>query len=172
MQEIFERVADTKLGDLFDAWIRAPGEIDYAPTLARAGVKLERLGREGPPGAAPPPRVMLGVRVRSDGSRTMVGFVTRGSAAQRAGIDVGDEILAIAGRRADGTLEATLAGLAPREEVEVMLARDGRILRRMVQLDEARPERMKIVVRPDASPAERGLFTAWLGEPHPTWGAR
>jgi predicted metalloprotease with PDZ domain len=174
MQEIFERVAGVPLGDLFDAWIRSPQAIDYGPTLARAGLKLDRLPREPSEAAAAKGalRVSLGVRTRTEGGRTVVATVARGGAAQRAGIDPGDELVAIATRRVEtGSLEACLQGAAPGDVVEVTVARDGRLLERSVTLDDLRSDKAKLVARPDATAAERSLFAAWLHDAHPAWGA-
>jgi predicted metalloprotease with PDZ domain len=77
MQAIFERAAGVPLGDLFDAWIRSSTEIDFAPTLARFGLTLERTAR---PDAAP---CTLGLRVRNDGGRATIAVVTRDGAAWR-----------------------------------------------------------------------------------------
>jgi hypothetical protein len=53
--------------------------------------------------------------------------------------------------------------------VEIVIARDGRLLKRTAQLDPPRHDRAKIVAQRDAPPGARGAFTAWLGEPHPAW---
>jgi predicted metalloprotease with PDZ domain len=173
MQEIVERAADTKVGDLFDTWIRAPGEIDYAPALSRAGLYLDRTTKGAADGATPkPPRVMLGVRARIEGGRWMVGQVTRGGAAQRAGIDPGDELLAVGGRRIEGGVEAALANLLPGVETDILVARDGRILTRRARLDEARPDRVRILAAVDASAAQRELCASWLGDPHTAWASK
>ena len=53
MQGIFERVAGTSMADLFETWIRAPGEIDYSVSLARVGLSLERSPRRRCPAVRP-----------------------------------------------------------------------------------------------------------------------
>jgi predicted metalloprotease with PDZ domain len=166
MQAIFERVAGVPLGDLFDAWIRSSAEVDYAATLAMVGLVIDRSGRPDGPSCS------LGVRTRSEGGRTVVASVTRDSAAARAGIDAGDELIAIAGARVEGpSLEGVLRGRSPGDEVEVLLARDGRMTTTRSKLDAPRPDRVKLRADPDASPAAREAFARWLGEPHPAWAA-
>jgi len=164
MQDIFERVAGVPLGDLFDAWIRSPAEIDFRPTLARVGLTLERsLRAEGP-------SCSLGVRLRAEGGRAIVASVTRDAAAWRAGVDPGDEIISVGEARVDGSnLDAALRGLAPGEVAEIVVARDGRMARRRATLDAPKPDRTKIVAHRDAPPAARAAFTSWLGAPHPAW---
>jgi predicted metalloprotease with PDZ domain len=164
MQAIFERVAGAPLGDLFDAWIRAPGELDLDSVLGKVGLTVERTQRPD----APP--CSLGMRIRSENGRAYASSVTRDSAAAHAGIDPGDEILAVGGARVDGgNVETSLRGRQPGDMVEVLLARDGRVQTRRVKLDPARHDRVKVVARADAPPAARAAFEAWLGRPHPAW---
>jgi predicted metalloprotease with PDZ domain len=167
MQTLFEQVAGVSLGDLFDPWIRSATEIDYSRTLAHVGLITERSARPDSPTAS------LGLRVRPDGGRAVIASVRRDSAALRAGIDAGDEVVAIGGIRIEGTnIESALRGRAPGEAVEVTIARDGRLVARRAILDTARSDRVKIGANPEASPAARRAFTAWLGEGHPAWAGR
>jgi predicted metalloprotease with PDZ domain len=167
MQSIFERVAGSPMGDLFDAWIRSPLEIDCARTLARVGITVERSVRADGATAS------LGVRTRADGGRTVASSVVRNSGAWRAGVDPADEIIAIGGTRIEGTnLDAALRGRVAGNTVEVLLARDGRVLTKAVTLDPPRLDRVKLAAQPEASPAARAAFAAWLGQPHPSWGGR
>ncbi len=164
MQALFERVAGVPLGDLFDAWIRGVAELDFATSLAKVGLTVERTSRAEGPAAA------LGMRVRSEGGRAMVASVTREAAGWRAGIDPGDEIIAIGGARIEGSsVEAALRGRFPGDPVDVMVSRDGRVQQRRVTLDPPRHDRVKIVAGRDAAPSARATFAGWLGEPHPTW---
>jgi predicted metalloprotease with PDZ domain len=164
MQSIFERVTAVPLQDLFDAWIRSPAEIDYASTLARVGLAIERSSR--PESAA----CSLGVRLRAEGGRAIVAAVVRESAAWRAGVDPGDEIVGVAGARVEGiAVEAVLRGRVAGDVVELLLARDGRLLTKQATLDPQRHDRVKIVAQRDAPPAARDAFVAWLGALHPTW---
>jgi predicted metalloprotease with PDZ domain len=166
MQRIFEQAAGVALGDLFDAWIRSPAEIDYGRTLALVGCAVERTARGEAPACS------LGVRLRSDVGRAIVSSVIRGSTAWRGGVDPGDEILAIDGTRIEGiNLDAALRGRAAGATVNVLVARDGRIATVPVVLDGQRQDRVKIVPKPDAPAAARSSFAAWLGQAHPIWGA-
>ena len=167
MQAIFEQVAGAPMGDLFDAWIRSPLEVDYGQTLASAGLAIERTARHD---AAP---CSLGVRVRTEGGRAVVSTVARESGAWRAGLDAGDELIAIGGLRVEGTsLEVQLRGRAPGEAVDVIVARDGRLQTKTISLDAPRQDRVKLIARADASPAARAAFASWLGQPHHAWSGR
>jgi predicted metalloprotease with PDZ domain len=164
MPSIFERATGVDVRDRLDAWVRAPGEVDVAATLAKVGVRVERGPRSDAPSAS------LGARVRSEGGRTMVVSVLRDAAAWRGGIDSGDELLALGGVRIEGgSVEGALRGRAAGDEVDVLVGRDGRVLTRRVALDPPRHERVRLLADRDAPPAARARFAAWLGEPHPAW---
>jgi predicted metalloprotease with PDZ domain len=163
MQDVIERATGTSVGDLLDAWVRAPGDIDYAPTFARVGLQVERGLRNETSSAS------LGLRLRGE-SRAIVASVARGAAAHRAGIDPSDEILAIDGRRVEGSnVEATLVRKKAGDVVEVLVARDGRTLARSVTLDPPRRDRVRLIPLDETTPAMRAAFGAWLGQPHPSW---
>jgi predicted metalloprotease with PDZ domain len=162
MQALMEEATGLALGDLFDAWIRAPGEIDYDATLARVGLRLERETSPVEAGGKAP-RAALGVRVRSEGGRALVTSVARGGAAQVAGVDPGDELVSIGAQRVEaGAVDAAVALHVPGDEVAVVVAREGRIVPLLARLDEARPEKIRIVSRAEASDVERTLGAAWL----------
>jgi predicted metalloprotease with PDZ domain len=164
MQQVFEDVAGVPLDDLFDAWIRSAKEIDFAPTLAHVGLVVERSVRTDGASSS------IGARLRSDGGRTIVAIVLRNSAAWRAGIDAGDEILGVGGIRMEGTsAEAALRGRAPGDAVDIVIARDGRLLTKRATLDPPRPDRVRLVAQKDAAPDARAAFASWLGRPHPAW---
>jgi predicted metalloprotease with PDZ domain len=163
LQSVFERVAGVPLGDLFDAWIRGTGEIDYAKTLAHVGLSTERVLRPEATGCS------LGLRVRAEGGRTIVTSVVRASAAWLAGFDSGDEIVAVGGARVEATnIDGTLRGRAPGETVDVVSVHNGRLVTRSVVLDPPRADRFKIVCTPEASEGARQAFRAWLGQDPPT----
>ncbi len=168
MQAIFERIAGVPLGPLFDPWIRGTSDIAYDESLAHVGLVVERTPRADAPPCA------LGLRLRNDGGRTVVASTLRGSGAWLAGFEPGDEIVAIDDARVESAnLDVPLRGRQPGQGAEVTIVHEGRLGVKRVTLDPARPDRVKIVPRPDAPAAAREAFVRWLGQPHPSWtGAR
>jgi predicted metalloprotease with PDZ domain len=165
---IFEAATRVSLGDLFDAWIRTPGEIDYDKTLAHVGLRVDRERPETKERGERKSRATLGVRVRTEAGKAIVVTVARGGAAQIAGIDAGDEIIAIGGKRVEaGSLETALGTREPFEEVDVAISRDGRIFALKARLEKARPEKIRLSTRTDASSSARALALAWLRDAHP-----
>jgi predicted metalloprotease with PDZ domain len=110
------------------------------------------------------------VRTRADGTRTIVTSVLRETAAWTAGVDAGDEIIALGGIRVEGAgTDAILRGRSPGDPIEIVVSRDARLLTRQATLDPPRLDRVRLVARPDAAAATRDAFAAWLGSPHPAW---
>jgi predicted metalloprotease with PDZ domain len=130
--------------------------------LAKVGLTLERSARRD---AAP---ASLGVRLRLEAGRAVVEAVPRGGAAHRAGIDPGDEIIAIADRRLpEGRLELPLHGLSPGTTVPVLIARDTWIRTLAVTLSPPVLTEAKVVPLPDASEPARQLYEKWMNDSFP-----
>ncbi len=153
MQSIFEDVSGCALGDLFDAWVRGRRDLDYS-TFARVGLSLERVTK----GTA-----AISARLSSSAGRVGVSSVARGGAAHRAGVDPGDELISIDGRRVDSTsLDSALAGKNAGDRVEVIVSRDGRTHTLSLDLDGARLDKVRLVPNKDATPEQIALRAAWL----------
>jgi predicted metalloprotease with PDZ domain len=168
LEALFEEATGVVVTDLFDAWIRSPGELDYDRTFGRAGLRIIRereteAGRGHDGAGQTAPRLTLGMRVRSDGGRATVATVARGRAAELGGIDPGDELIGMGGRRIEGgSIDSALAGRRAGEEVEVIVGRDGRLRALKLRTEEARPHRIRLVAKDDATEAELALGRAWL----------
>jgi predicted metalloprotease with PDZ domain len=162
LPSIFARIAGVSLDDCFASWVAGTDSLDVNAVLGLAGLAFERSERrEGPPAS-------IGARLRLEGGRTIVEAVVRGGAAHRAGLDVKDELLAIADRRlADGRLDLPLHGLAPGQEVFVLYARDGWVRTTQLTLEPPLLPEAKIIARADAPEPARRLYESWLAEPFP-----
>jgi predicted metalloprotease with PDZ domain len=157
---VFASVAGTSLEDCLNRWVSGTDPLPVSEMLRTAGLEIERTSRRDAP------KVALGLKVKLEGGRAIVDAIYRGRAAQKAGIDVRDELVAIADRRVeDAKLDACLAGREPGQVVPVLIARDGWVRTVQVALEAARPTETKISARADASAEEQRLYEAWLGEP-------
>jgi predicted metalloprotease with PDZ domain len=150
-----QQVAGRPLAAELQAWVHGTEELPLAPLLAQVGLMLrhEALGL----GAA------LGMRL-SEGpvSGVQVRQVLRGSAAERAGVAAGDELLAVDGwrvRRFDDAAQ----WLAPGAAFELLLVRDQRVLSLQVAPDPTPPVKLALALAEPASKAAGMLRRAWLG---------
>jgi predicted metalloprotease with PDZ domain len=159
---IFEKIAGVPFDDCFARWVKGTDPLPFAEVLAKVGLAVERSTRRDAPPAS------LGVRLRLESGRAIVEAVPRGGVAHRAGIDTGDEIIAIANRRLpEGRIELPLYGLAPGASVAVLLSRDGWV--RTVDVTLASPilTESKIVPLADATDGARQLYEKWMEDPFP-----
>lgn len=162
---IFREVSGISVDDCFEHWVGSAESIDFNDVFAKAGLTLERTTRRDAPPAS------LGVRLRLDGGRAVVDAIPRGGPAHHAGIDNGDEIIAIAGRRlTEGRLDLPLQGQTPGNAVPVLVSRDGWVRTVEVTLALPIPTEAKLVPLPDAPDSARFLYEKWLQDAFPSTG--
>ena len=108
-------------------WVHGREDLPLTPLLEAFGVATKS--------EVAPFAQRLGLRV-SEGALTgvQVKSVLRGSAAERAGLSPGDELLAVNGWRVR-RMDDALQWLAPQAAAELLVVRDGRVL--TLQLDTA-----------------------------------
>lgn len=102
LESIASEVAGADLTAFFDHAVRGTGELDFPAALAAAGLMLvPRWAPSGaaPPGWKPPLEGRTGLQLRLEGGRAVVAHVMAGSAAWRAGVVPGDELVAFDGFR-------------------------------------------------------------------------
>jgi predicted metalloprotease with PDZ domain len=166
MPAVFERVVGQSMTDVLSPWVDGRAELPIDAVLAKVGLKVARepqIDSTNNNKKKKPPSGTLGVRLRTTEGKAIVTQVLRGRGAHKGGIDAGDEILAVGGRRVEGgKVDATLVGRAPGTTTEVLVARDGTLRTVTVTLDAATPEKLKIGIAEGASPAQRSLLEGWL----------
>ena len=149
---------DPELAQLLPHWLGSVDDPDLDGYLRSVGLLLE------PVRAAHP---WCGVSLASEGGQLLARRVQRGSPAEQAGLCVGDELLALEGRRLRATDELG-AGLRPGQLQPLLISRHAQL--RTLSLTSAVPrvERYRLVADPAAEePAlqRRGRWLALLPEP-------
>ena len=137
------------------AWVHGTEELPLAALLATAGVVHEA--------QAATLAQRLGVRV-SESALTgiKVTHVLRGGAGERAGISVGDEIVAVDGWRVR-RLDDSLRCLAAKGPTPLLVARDQRVVTLALDAALARGEgAVQLRVDDGVAPTARLLREAWL----------
>jgi len=176
-------VADADLGEFFHRALESTRELDYGPALEWFGLRFQPEEGEEKEGngsakdkddADEKPTVWLGAETEVEDGRLRVTEVKRGTPAWEAGLAVEDELLAFDDFRVPPEeLEERLRVYSPGEEVEVLVARRERLVRRPLTFGEPPNEdRWQLEVLPDATRAQQARLTAWLGEEAPPAGGR
>jgi predicted metalloprotease with PDZ domain len=142
--------------EFVDALVHRPLQPDFESLFEPFGIRLSER-RDSTP--------YLGVQFKS--GSTALASVLEGSPAANAGLSPGDEILALDGLRVTSPQWSGLFESVARVdcEVEILLARRGRILTRNVTPSSPPAGQITLVVMPDSTPAQDRLRSSWLFEP-------
>jgi predicted metalloprotease with PDZ domain len=150
-----QQVAGRSMQAELAAWVHGTDDLPLQPLLARAGVlqQAEATDLAGELGLRVSEGALSGIHVKS---------VHRGSAAERAGVSAGDELLAVDGwrvRRLDDARAWAVAGQA----FELTVVRDQRLRVLRVQPDVPAPAGVRLKLADKPTPAVQALRREWLG---------
>ncbi len=149
------RAGGDELAARLDGWVYDSKPLPVAEALATVGWVL---GREDTSDA--PVKVSLGVSTR--GNPPVVSVADLDGAAWRAGVNAGDELLALDGQRIGNGLDALLRRHAPGDELALTLFRDSVLKTLNVTLDPVLAEH-EIEVDEEADQRASQLRSGWLG---------
>jgi predicted metalloprotease with PDZ domain len=134
-------------------------EIDYTPALAWYGLEFGASKWKDEDAA----RARIGAVVNDANGRLVVTSVPRGTPAAAAGINAGDEIVAIDNFRVTPEqYQARLEALAPGRDVQLLVARRDSLKTLTLRVAEAPPPMWELHVRPDATADQRAHLAALL----------
>ncbi|HYW06508.1 MAG TPA: PDZ domain-containing protein, partial [Longimicrobium sp.] len=161
VERIAAEVAGVELTAFFDLALRSTEDLPFHEILSAAGLLL-RPAHEIPPGNPARTEVRTGLGFRTEGGRVTVATVSAESAGMRAGVNAGDELVALDGIRiAPETLAARLAERAHGDRVRLTLFRRDELLTVEMEIEMAPPARLSL--RPAApTPAQQALLDDWL----------
>jgi predicted metalloprotease with PDZ domain len=173
-----EEVHGGSLEAFFTDYVGGTTELDYDHYLESAGLRLVSVtagepGRsdtaampEAPAESALPhaaAEVEIGARWREEAGRTVLSHVIDGTPAHRAGLNAGDELVALDGIRVTGpVLNARLRHHAPGERLRVTVFRRDEMHEFELALEEARATRARIVRMPQPTRAQETVYRDWL----------
>lgn len=151
---LFDKVTGLKLTRLLDRWVRGTEDLPLARLLEPFGITLKDERSRS--------RAALGMRTVRDGNDCKVGTIFEGTAAQRAGLSVGDIVIAIDGLRVTGSnIDALLARYRLGDRFEIHAFRRDELMTFNVQM--AVSDFPNVVISMDAKPAgNRALREGWL----------
>lgn len=152
-------VAGADLGAWFQTALETTEEIDYQAALDWYGLEF------GPSDVRPEDaaRARIGAVVADASGRLVVVNVPRGTPAFDAGINPGDEILAIDNFRVTpDQYVARLETLAAGKEVTVLVARHETLKTLTLKVVAPVAPRWELRVRPGATPAQLARLAAWV----------
>ncbi|BAZ17881.1 peptidase M61 domain-containing protein [Calothrix sp. NIES-4071] len=155
LQSVIESVAGTDLSDFFKCYIDGLEDLPFDNFLEPFGLLLVGDNNEEP---------YLGVRVSTENGREIIKFVEAGSPAQIAGIDAGDELLAIDSIKIGACgLAEHLKDYQPNDSVQVTVFHQDQLYTHTVTLSSPIPTKyqLKLVDKPTST--QKDNLIGWLG---------
>jgi predicted metalloprotease with PDZ domain len=166
-RSLIDEVAGGELAPFLARTVDGTEELEYDEALELYGLRFESQHADEPPHA------QLGAEVENRDGRLIVTAVPRDTPAHTAGLNVGDEILAIDGRRVEETdLEEHLRYYRPEDDATLLISRRRRIRELPIRFggSAAAPTwKLERVERPTM--AQRRAFASWLEVPERDEGA-
>jgi predicted metalloprotease with PDZ domain len=163
---LVSKVATTDMSDFFRRYVDGTAPLDYEPALAYYGLhfepadpdeELDSVAKEKPG--------WLGAEIRAQHGRLVVAVVPRGTPAEKAGLNVNDEILAIDGYRVLNDLAARLERYRPSQKIEITVSRRGRLRTLNAELQQKPEKSYNVAVAIDPNGAQRMRLRRWLAVP-------
>ncbi|HVZ41132.1 MAG TPA: PDZ domain-containing protein [Candidatus Kapabacteria bacterium] len=167
--QIVSAAVGVDVGVLLRGWLNTADELPIGATLARIGLEWRPATAEtaptfgeGLPYQPSPPARRIGVQTEEIRSGLKVAKVWRDSPAERAGLGVDDEVIAVNGTRvtSNAQFNAVMRGVLGQQSVRITAASEGVLYDATVQ-PEAR-ETFELVEQSDMTPEVRALLDRWL----------
>jgi predicted metalloprotease with PDZ domain len=160
LKSVIEAVAEFDLTDFFNRYIYGVEELPFDEYLAGFGLCLQSNQDD----ADRPP--FLGLACKTENQRDIVKFVEAQSPAQQAGINVGDELVAIAGWRVGANqLEERLKEYQPGDVIEMTVFHHDALKVCTVALAAPRATSYQLVALAHPADLQKQNFAGWLGVP-------
>jgi len=156
LEEVIESVAGMDLGDFFKRYLHGLEDLPFNQYLQYFGLQLVEEKNEAP---------YLGVRINSENGREIIKFVEADSPAQKAGIDAGDELLAIDGIKVGNQLNARLKDYQANDLIQVTVFHQDELRTYSITLAAAIPGKYQLKSVENPSSREMENFVGWLGVP-------
>lgn len=160
LQAVLESVAEVNLNSFFERYLEGTEELPFNEYLEPFGLRLQAdmNGKGNVP--------YLGVTVKSENGRELIKTVIIDSPAQQAGVDAGDELLAIDGIRVTADqLNERLQDYQPYDTLELTVFHQDELRTLSVTLTEPQPNRYQLLPVNQPTQAQQDLFAGWLGVP-------
>ncbi|MDX1976055.1 MAG: PDZ domain-containing protein [Pseudanabaenaceae cyanobacterium bins.68] len=148
---------DQDIWEFWQSYISGTEELDYDRYLNEFGLELVNQPGEG---------LFTGLSLTSTNGFGVVKYVARDSPAERAGLNIGDEILAIAGIRVTGDqFNERLKLYGEQKTVELSFFRQEVLSHTQLELLASQSDRYLVQVVRNPTPQQAAHLEKWLQEP-------
>ncbi len=156
LRDVIESVAQKDLGDFFGRCLDGTDELPFDQYFEPFGLQLKSVMEEEP-------FPYLGMRVKAENGKGAIEFVEAGSPASLAGIDAGDELLAIDGMRVTAEqLNDRLRDYQTGDIIQVTVFHQDELRTLAVKLAAPQPSRYEVVRIEHPTDTQKQNFSGWL----------
>ena len=157
LKSVLEAVAETDLTEFLETYLHTTEELPFAEYFEPFGLQLTTNEEDDP---AP----YMGMRVAEENGATKIKFVDGESPAGLAGIDAGDELLAIDGIRVNAEqLSDRAKDYQPGDKISITVFHQDELLTHTITLDSPQPSGYQITSIEEPSEEQKELLFGWLG---------
>jgi predicted metalloprotease with PDZ domain len=159
LQKVAEELTQSGFAEFFRDYVYGKKEIAFAKFLTYAGLEVVEKDKDG--------QVDLGISLSPASERAIVRRVTAGSAAYAAGLDLGDELLALNDVRVRANdLSERLKEYKPGDKVTLTVFRNDQLRQFEITLQAAAPDyQVQRVAKPSA--LQKKIYSSWLNAEWP-----
>ncbi len=155
LKTTIESIAGADLTEFYDRYIHGVEELPFNEYLNPLGVELKPVKSTIPD---------LGIVINSDRGRELIKSVFGNSPAHLAGINPGDELLAIDGFKVSADrFNDRLQQYRPGEQINLTIFQGDRLLTVLVTLAEPQPQQYQLHSLEHTDDRQRQQFKAWIG---------
>jgi predicted metalloprotease with PDZ domain len=156
LKEVIETVAKIDLTEFFTRYLDTTEELPFPDYFEPFGLELKPVIEDSQP-------PYLGINITSDRGKESISFVTAKSPAAIAGIDIGDEILALDGVRVTGeTINDRLNDYQAGDVVEIAVFHEEELKILKVKLHEPKPQSYELKIIENCTSTQKELLNGWL----------
>jgi predicted metalloprotease with PDZ domain len=157
LQNTVERLSGSSFDPFFKQYVRGTAPLPMADALSAAGLELKKGEGEDKPYA--------GFSV--SGSNNSVRRVNADGPAYRAGLNVGDEIIALNGQRMTGDLDKLLKDTNPGDPITLLFFRRDDLRELTFTLDGRNDGRLTLKRVNEPTESQKRVYESWLGQAWP-----
>ncbi|MCY7337745.1 MAG: M61 family metallopeptidase [Chamaesiphon sp.] len=154
LKNIIESIAGEDLTEFYDRYIHGVEELPFNEYLAPFGIELQAVAAHTP---------YLGINVKTEHGKEAIKSVASNSPAQLAGIDAGDELLAIDGFKVSADkLNDRLKVYQVGQQINLTIFHADRLMTVSVTLSAPQPQQYHLRSLEHPDDLQRQLFKAWV----------
>ncbi len=156
LKSVFESVSGIDLTHFWTHYIDGTAELPFNEMLAPFGLELKI--------EIPTPTPYLGLTAKAEQGSTTIKFVEADSPAEQAGLEPGDELLAIDGVKVTAEqLSDRLQGYQPGDAIEMTVFHQDVLYQRSITLGVPTPTHFNVCPVAQPTSEQQSHFRAWLG---------